>query len=47
MQVVPTVLKVDAKTASQAIVDAVKLNFGHTIAVKQAQRVRKAILNAL
>jgi hypothetical protein len=35
-QVVPTVLKVDAKTTSQAIVDVVKLNFGHTIAAKQA-----------
>jgi hypothetical protein len=45
-QMVPTVLKVDAKTTSKAIVDAVKLNFGHTIATKQAQRVRRLILNA-
>jgi len=45
-QVVPTVLKVDAKTTSQAIVDVVKLNFGQTIAAKQAQRVRRSILNA-
>ena len=45
-QVVPTILKVDAKTTSKAIVDAVNLHFGHAIQVQQAQRVRKLILNA-
>lgn len=45
-QVVPTILKVDAKTTSKAIVDAVNLRFGHTIKVQQAQRVWKLILNA-
>jgi hypothetical protein len=45
LQVVPTVLKVDAKTTSKAIVDAVNLHFGHAIKVQQAQRVRKLILN--
>jgi hypothetical protein len=44
MQVVPTVLEVDPKT-SQAI-DVVKLNCGHTVAAKQAQRARKSIWNA-
>jgi hypothetical protein len=32
-QVVPTILKVDAKTTSKAIVDAVNLHFGNTITV--------------
>ena len=33
-QMVLTVLKVDAKTTSKAIIDAVKLNFRHTITTK-------------
>jgi hypothetical protein len=45
-QVVPTILKVEAKTTSKAIVDAVQLHFQHTIAAKQAQYVQKLILNA-
>jgi hypothetical protein len=43
-QVVPTILKVDVNTKSQAIVDAVNLHFGHKIHLQQAQRVRKKLL---
>jgi hypothetical protein len=35
-QVVPTILKVEIKTTSQAIANVVKLHFEHTIATKRA-----------
>jgi MULE transposase domain len=35
-QVALTILKVEAKTTSKAIVDTVQLHFEHTIAAKQA-----------
>jgi hypothetical protein len=43
-QVVPTILKVDVNTKSQAIVDAVNLHFGQRINLQQAQRMRKKLL---
>jgi hypothetical protein len=42
--VVPTILKVDVNTKSQAIVDAVNLHFQQKIQLQQAQHVRKKLL---
>jgi hypothetical protein len=42
--VVPTILKVDVNTKSQAIVDTVNLHFGHKINLQQAQRICKKLL---
>jgi hypothetical protein len=42
----PIVLTVDPTTTTTAIIDAIRLHYGHLILQQQAQRARREILNA-
>lgn len=42
----PIVMRVDATTTTSSIIDAISLHYSYRIALRQAQRVRNAVLSA-